>query len=60
MKEHYSDLHELLRCSSAADGFFVKLPKKVQQSAMEHMTDIHSTGELRSFADRWEKELHSK
>lgn len=60
MKERYSDLHELLRCSSAAEGFFTQLPKAVQQSAMEHLDQIHSTRELRAFADRYGKELRPK
>ncbi len=56
MKEHYPDLHELLRCSTAAEGFFVQLPKAAQQAAMAQSHSIHSTHELRTFADRWGKE----
>lgn len=57
MKENYPDLHELLRCSSAAGGFFTQLPKAAQKAAMEQFKSIHSTHELREFADRWGKEF---
>lgn len=57
MKENYSDLHELLRCSSAAGGFFTQLPRAAQHSAMKQFESIHSTHELREFADRWGKEF---
>lgn len=57
MNENFSDLHELLRCSSAAGGFFIQMPKAAQQSAMKQSKRIHSTHELREFADRWKKEF---
>lgn len=56
MKENYRDLSELLKASSAAEGYFVQLPKDIQAKAMAHKGLIHSTKSLRNMAKLWSLE----
>ena len=53
MKENYRDLSELLKASSAAEGYFAQLPKAIQEKAMAHKGLIHSTRSLRYMAKVW-------
>ena len=56
MKENYRDLSELLKASTAAEGYFVQLPKEIQAKAMAHKGLIHSTRSLRNMAKIWAME----
>lgn len=56
MKENYRDLSELLKASSAAEGYFAQLPRGVQEKAMAHKGLIHSTKSLRNMVKIWSLE----
>ena len=56
MKENYRDLSELLKNSTAAEGFYAQLPKHIQTKAMAHKGLIHSTRSLRNMAKVWSLE----